>query len=50
MQYETPSIVDFGSIGEHTYTTPGGQQKGGQPPAKPDEFGELSHEEVGGTP
>jgi hypothetical protein len=47
MQYEKPQVTDFGPISDHTFTTPGGQQKGGKPPAKPDEYGELSHEEVG---
>jgi hypothetical protein len=47
MKYEKPEVVDYGSISDHTFTTPGGQVKGGKPPSKPDEHGELSHEEVG---
>jgi hypothetical protein len=47
MKYEKPEVMDFGSISDHTFTTPGGQVKGGKPPSKPDEHGELSHEEVG---
>jgi hypothetical protein len=27
MKYETPRITDFGSIGQHTFTTPGGHSK-----------------------
>ena len=27
MKYEKPAIVDFGSISEHTFTTPGGHSK-----------------------
>jgi hypothetical protein len=49
MKYEKPEVLDFGSIGDHTFTTPGGQVKGGRPPSKPDEHGELSHEETGGS-
>ena len=49
MRYEKPEITDFGSITDHTFTTPGGQVKGGKPPSKPDEHGELSHEETGGS-
>jgi hypothetical protein len=47
MKYEKPEVMDFGSISDHTFTTPGGSVKGGKPPSKPDEHGELSHEEVG---
>jgi hypothetical protein len=47
VKYERPEVMDFGSISDHTFTTPGGQVKGGKPPSKPDEHGELSHEETG---
>jgi hypothetical protein len=28
MRYEKPVVVDFGSITDHTFTTPGGNVKG----------------------
>ena len=28
MVYETPVVLDLGSIADHTFTTPGGQGKG----------------------
>ena len=42
MRYESPAIVDFGSIADHTFLTPGGSDKD---PAQPelDKFGEGSH-------
>lgn len=49
MRWDDPAVMDLGSIKEHTFITPGGQMKGGKPPAKPDEHGELSHEETAGT-
>ena len=47
VKYQRPEVMDFGSISDHTFTTPGGSVKGGKLPAKPDEHGELSHEETG---
>lgn len=28
MKYEKPEVTDFGSIADHTFTTPGGNVKG----------------------
>lgn len=28
MTYEKPEVVDYGSIADHTFTTPGGNVKG----------------------
>lgn len=42
IQYEKPFVIDFGSISEHTFTTPGGNVKGCQTNCKLDKFGEKS--------
>jgi hypothetical protein len=39
MRWETPEIIDLGSIADHTFTTPGGDLKGTD---GHDPFGELS--------
>jgi hypothetical protein len=43
MRYETPTIMDFGSIAEHTFQTPGKGTKSGNPDFQTDKFGEFSH-------
>jgi hypothetical protein len=42
MAYETPHITDFGSIGAHTFTTPGGHSKDWRDCADDPMFGENS--------
>lgn len=44
MTYEAPVIRDFGSIGAHTFTTPGGDLKG---TTGHDPFAELSDHSTG---
>lgn len=39
MQYQTPTVRDFGSLGAHTFINPGGDNKG-QPGHDP--FSEIS--------
>lgn len=46
MQYQTPSVRDFGSLGAHTFINPGGENKG-QPGHDP--FSEISVHDNGGT-
>jgi hypothetical protein len=41
MKYEAPKVVDYGSIADHTFTTPGGA-KGCQTNCHVDSFNELS--------
>jgi hypothetical protein len=41
--YETPDIVDYGLIAEHTFTTPGKGTKSGNTTYELDKFGEFSH-------
>jgi hypothetical protein len=55
MKYETPKVVDYGSIAEHTFSTcPGGT--GTPPPGKDfivcshDNHGECSCDDTGLTP
>lgn len=42
IQYEKPFVVDFGSISEHTFTTPGGNPKGCRSNCHLDKFRENS--------
>jgi hypothetical protein len=41
MEYEAPKVVDYGSIADHTFATPGGQ-KGCVTNCHIDNFGENS--------
>lgn len=41
MRYEAPKVVDYGSIADHTFTTPGGE-KGCQTNCHLDTFNEQS--------
>ena len=43
MEYEAPSIKDFGSIVSHTFQTPGRGTKSGNTTFLTDKFGEFSH-------
>jgi hypothetical protein len=40
--YEAPKIVDYGSISDHTFQTPGKGTKSATP-QELDKFGEFSH-------
>jgi hypothetical protein len=40
--YEAPAVVDYGSIAEHTFTTPGGRFKGCTENCHNDKFTEPS--------
>jgi hypothetical protein len=42
MVYEAPEVTDFGSIVDHTFTTPHGQVKGCQTNCHLDNFTEQS--------
>jgi hypothetical protein len=42
MTYERPEVMDFGSIADHTFTTPGGRTKGCQVNCHLDSFTENS--------
>jgi hypothetical protein len=42
MVYETPVVMDFGSIADHTFTTPHGAVKGCQTGCHLDNFTEQS--------
>jgi hypothetical protein len=42
MTYERPEVTDFGSIADHTFTTPGGNVKGCQANCHLDSFTENS--------
>lgn len=42
MKYEKPEVSDFGSIVDHTFTTPHGQVKGCQTNCHLDSFTEQS--------
>jgi hypothetical protein len=44
--YEKPEIIDFGSISNHTFTSPGGDSKGATTCQFCDPHGELSHSNV----
>jgi hypothetical protein len=41
--YEAPAIVDFGSIADHTFQTPGEGTKSSDTTFELDKFGEYSH-------
>jgi hypothetical protein len=43
LPYEAPKIVDFGSIADHTFLTPGKGDKSNEPLFEMDTFGEFSH-------
>ena len=43
MKYETPEIVDFGSIAAHTFQTPGKGTKSSDTSFELDTFNEYSH-------
>ena len=43
IDYEAPAIVDFGSIADHTYQTPGSGTKSTDNTFETDKFGEFSH-------
>ena len=43
MKYETPKIVDFGSISTHTFQTPGKGTKSSDSTFETDKYGEYSH-------
>jgi len=42
VKYETPRVSDFGSIGQHTFITPGGHSKDWQVCELDPMFGEYS--------
>jgi hypothetical protein len=42
MTYEAPVVMDFGSISNHTFTTPGGRVKGCTENCHQDKFNEPS--------
>ena len=42
MRYETPRLLEYGSIADVTFTTPGGNMKGGGPCYHLDKFDEMS--------
>ena len=42
MTYERPEVTDFGSISDHTFTTPGGRFKGCTANCHQDSFNEPS--------
>ena len=42
IDYEAPEVVDYGSIADHTFTTPGGTVKGCQANCHLDNFNEQS--------
>lgn len=56
MRYETPKVIDYGSIAEHTFTRCEGATGGSDAPPKDimvcehDKFGECSCGETGLTP
>lgn len=43
VQYESPTIVDFGSIADHTFDNPGKGDKSDNTNYETDKFGEYSH-------
>ena len=43
IDYEAPAIVDFGSIADNTFQTPGKGTKSGITTYELDKFGEYSH-------
>ncbi|CAN5750051.1 hypothetical protein BH18ACT15_BH18ACT15_13550 [soil metagenome] len=43
MEYQVPTIVDFGSIADHTFQTPGQGTKSGNTTYELDTFSEYSH-------
>ena len=42
MEYEAPAIIDYGSIADHTFNSPGEGDKSAQP-METDKWGEFSH-------
>ena len=40
--YQRPTLLEYGSIQDHTFTTPGGHVKNGQQHVNVDSFGELA--------
>lgn len=43
MEYEAPAVVDYGSIADHTFQTPGKGTKSSNTTFLTDKFGEYSH-------
>jgi hypothetical protein len=43
LRYETPEVVDYGTISEHTFDNPGAGDKSGITSYVTDTFGEFSH-------
>lgn len=43
ISYESPSIVDLGSVAEHTFDNPGKGDKSDNTDYETDKFGEYSH-------
>jgi hypothetical protein len=43
MQYEKPSVADFGSISAHTFDNPGKGDKSDYTHYETDKWGEFSH-------
>jgi hypothetical protein len=43
VEYEAPTIEDFGSIADHTFQTPGTGTKSSDTTFETDTFGEFSH-------
>jgi hypothetical protein len=43
MKYEAPVVIDFGSISDHTFQTPGHGTKSGNTTFVTDKFQEFSH-------
>lgn len=43
MKYEAPVVVDYGSISDHTYQTPGQGTKSANTTFVTDKFQEFSH-------
>ncbi len=41
--YQPPTVVSYGPIGDHTFSTPGQGTKSGNPTFEMDKFGEFSH-------
>lgn len=41
--YESPEIIDLGSIADHTYDNPGEGDKSSDTTLETDKFGEYSH-------
>jgi hypothetical protein len=41
-EYRAPTLMEYGLIGDHTFTNPGGHLKNGQSHINMDTFGELA--------